>query len=407
MDFELRGHTKEQDEFQKEVRAFLDASIPPDFLLPVNRYFMDEDQMIFARQLKRKIGEKGWLAPLWPKEYGGGDLSDDQAIIIAEEFSGRLSKRTMPTVTDQGHSRGAALVMTFGTEEQKRLFAKPVFEGKISWWQCWTESDAGSDLANVQTTAYWDGDAYVMNGHKIFMSGTGVPDLFLVLAKTDPERPRHQNLGCFIVPTNLDGVSIKFMDLIVAIGRREIFFDSVRLPPECLIGPENEGWRVTQSALELEHGGGGRPPVGRSRVHEMLLKHCKETMRDGQPMIKDPDVRDILIDIYIHSEIGRLFGQRNYWAANAGVRLSHEGSQASLHSKNGRPMLAKAMTEIVGPYVYSTDPRWSIAEGEIENNERQSIDTHSAATIEIQKVIMARRMGISKTKEQAAAIRMR
>lgn len=406
MDFESYADSREQEEFRREVREWLNANIPSDFKVPVNRYFMAEDQMIFTRQLKRKIGEKGWLAPLWPKEYGGGGLSDAQGIIVQEEFVDRISKRTMPAVTDQGHSRGAAIVMMYGTEEQKLQYAKPVFEGKIGWWQLWTESDAGSDLANVQTTAYWDGDAYVMNGHKIFMSGTGVPDLFLVLAKTDPERPRHQNLGAFVLPTYLPGITIKYMDLIVAIGRREIFFDNVRVPPDCLMGPENEGWRVTQSALELEHGGGGQM-APRSRVQGLLLDYCRETMRDGQPIIKDPYIRDILVELFIHSEIGRLYRQRNFWAASTGVRLSHEGSQASLHGKNGRPLLAKAVTDIVGPYAYVTDSRWAIVEAEIENMARQSIDTHSAATIEIQKVIMARRMGISKTREQAAAIRIR
>jgi len=406
MDFEEIAYSKEVEEFRQEVRAWLEENIPSDFMVPVNRYFMTEDQMKFTRQFKCKVGEKGWLAPFWPKEYGGGGLPDDQCLVIQEEFSDWQGGRRMPTVHDQGHARGAAIVMMYGTEEQKLRFAKPVFEGKISWWQLWTESDAGSDLANVQTTAYWDGDAYVMNGHKIFMSGTGCPDLFLVLAKTDPERPRHQNLGAFVIPPDLPGITIKYMDLIVAIGRREIFLDNVRVPPEYLIGPEFEGWRVTQSALEMEHGGAGlRPP--RSRLQELIVDYCKETMRDGQPVIKDSYVRDRLVEAYIHSEIARLFRQRNSWAARTGVRLSHEGSQSSLHGKVGRPLLAKVIMDIAGPYAYVTDPKWGIAEMEAENQQRQSIDTHSAATIEIQKVIMARRMGISKTKEEAAAIRIR
>lgn len=406
MDFEEIAYSKEVEEFRQEVRAWLEENIPSDFMVPVNRYLMGEDQMKFTRRFKRKVGEKGWLAPFWPKEYGGGGLPDDKCLVIQEEFSDWQGRRRMPTVHDQGHARGAAISMMYGTEEQKKRFAQPVFEGKISWWQCWTESDAGSDLANVQTTAYWDGDAYVMNGHKIFMSGTGVPDLFLILAKTSPDRPRHQNLGAFVIPTDLPGVSIKYMDLIVAIGRREIFFDNVRVSPDYLLGPEYEGWRVTQSALELEHGGAAqRPP--RSRLQELIVDYCKETMRDGQPIIKDPYVRDRLVEAYVHSEIARLFRQRNSWAALTGVRLSHEGSQSSLHGKVGRPLLAKVVMDIVGPYAYVTDPKWGITDLEAENQQRQSVDTHSAATIEIQKVIMARRMGISKTKEQAAAIRVR
>jgi hypothetical protein len=157
----------------------------------------------------------------------------------------------------------------------------------------------------------------------------------------------------------------------------------------------------------MEHGGAGR--LGpRSKVEEMVVDYCKKTKRNGQPLIKDTFVRDRLVEAFIHTQIGRLYHARNFWAAREGIRLAgHEGSQSSLHGKVGRPLLSQIVVDAVGPYAYVADPELGIAELEAENQQRQSVDTHSAGTIEVQKIIMARRMGISKTREQAAAIRVR
>ncbi|MFC1864278.1 acyl-CoA dehydrogenase family protein [Chloroflexota bacterium] len=407
MDFSMY-YTEEQEDFRQEVREWMDVNIPSDFKLPINRYMLTEEQCKFCREFKRKWGEKGWQAPMWPKEYGGGGLSEAETIIIHEEINRRELNRSWPRVSDQGLIRGAATVMTWGTEEQKQRFARPVFEGRVNWWQLWTEPDAGSDLAGVKATAYWDGEAYVLNGHKIFMSGTGVPDLLYILVKTDPEGARHRNLGAFIIPPELPGITINHLGIIPYVGRREVYFDNVRVSHEYRIGGETQGWQVTQSALEIEHGGGGVEIYPRDlTLLEKFTEYCRETMRNGQPLINDPYVQERLVELYINYKIESLFMRRNFWAAMVGMRLRHEGPETSLHGKLGTLKVAKAISDIVGPYAFTNDPRWSIADMEVEGQQTMSIDMCAAATIEIQKVIMARRMGISKTREEAAVVRSR
>jgi alkylation response protein AidB-like acyl-CoA dehydrogenase len=233
-----------------------------------------------------------------------------------------------------------------------------------------------------------------------------------MIAVTDPDGVRHENVAWFFLPTDLPGITINPMDLLISGGeggtgsgvKNTVYFDNVRVPGFNLIGGENEGWKVGQTHLELEHGTGGR--VGRDRMVDRLFHHCKSAYRNGRPLTEDPDARDLLVDIYIEAEIGRLFGLRNYWLRHSGQKVSYEGPQLSLQRKMSGLRMGRAILEILGPAALTTDPQWALVDGHIEAHQRSSIvAVHPGGTADIQKVIMARRIGIGRaTREQAAAL---
>ncbi len=253
-----------------------------------------------------------------------------------------------------------------------------------------------------------DGDHYVLNGQKVFIGSDNGTDWMWTLAVTDPNGERHKNLSWFMVDARLPGITVQPMDLLGAgessarSGQKNtIFFEDVRVPASCLVGGENNGWRVASTHLELEHGGGGH--IGRNRFWHSLLDYCRTTQRDGRPLVEDPDVRDTLADIYIRSQVGRLFGLRNFWLTYARQPRSYEGPQLSLYMKQAGLWMTQQILQVVGPAALTTDPVWGSEEGFLDAQQRNGIVLmHPGGTADIQKVSMARRIGIGRTTREAA-----
>ena len=409
LNFELE-YTPEQEAFRTEVRAWLDKEVPKDLEHPIDPKDLSYEEYQKRRDLGRDLGAQGWLWPTAPVEYGGGGLTMDHAIIIEEELE--RTGLSLPPYYDTGGQLGGASILVWGSEEQKQRLLPPIFKGEVRTWQLLTEPGSGSDLASVQTTALRDGDDYVINGQKIFVGSTHGAEQSWMIAVTDPEGDRHKNLAWFIVPMDLPGITMAPLDLLTTGGeggagtgmKLSVFFDDVRVPANNLVGGENNGWQVATTHLELEHGGGGS--VHRNTLVDRLIAHCKKTLRGGVPMSQDPDVRHRLVDTYIDAEIGRLLGLRNYWLAHSGQSRSYEGPQSSLYGKMSGLRIAENILQILGPYALTNDAQWGPLEGSIELHQRGSIVAlHPGGTAEIQKVIMARRIGIGRAvREEAGAL---
>ena len=319
---------------------------------------------------------------------------------------------TNPPYYDSGGRLGGASILVWGSQEQKESFLPPIFTGAVRTWQLLSEPEAGSDLANVKTTAIRDGDEYVINGQKIFVGSSLGCDYMWTITVTDPEAERHENLGWFMIPSGLPGITVQPMDLLISGGesgagsgvKNTVFFDNVRLPAFNLIGGENQGWKVATTHLELEHGTGGR--IGRNWLVDRLFEHCRNNTRRGEPMTKDPDVRDRLVDVYIEAEIVRLLNLRNYWMRHSGATITYEGPQASYMRKTSGLRMAGAMLDILGPAGLTHDPELGAADGHMEAHARAGIVAiHPGGTTDIQKVIMARRIGIGRgVSEKAGAL---
>ena len=377
---------------------------------PPDSINITEEQYQLRRGLGRKLGEKGWLWATAPEEYGGGGLSLDHAVVIEEEVDSY--GLTIPPYYDSGGRLGGASIMVWGTDEQKETFLPPIFRGEVRTWQLLTEPEAGSDLANAKMSAERDGDEYVINGQKIYVGSSLGCDYMWTITCTDNEAPRHQNLGWFMIPADLPGITIQPMELLISGGesgagsgvKNTVFFDNVRVPAFNLIGGENEGWKVATTHLELEHGTGGR--IGRNWLVDHLFEYCRENQRNGQPLTKDPDVRDKLIDIYVEAEIARLFNLRNYWMRHSKAEITYEGPQASYWRKMSGLRMSQSILDILGPSALTFDPQWGAAEGHMEAHQRSAIVAiHPGGTADIQKLIMARRIGIGReVREQAGAL---
>lgn len=407
MDFEYHYST-EQEAFRSEVQTWLDANLPNEYEKPLDSKHMDPETYNWAKDLRTKLGAQGWLYPTYPKEYGGGGLTAEHDVVIQEE----LTRRELPIFSQfYDNSLDLPAIMVWGTDDQKRDFLPPRLAGEKIAWQLFTEPGAGSDLASLKTRAVKDGDDWVITGEKVFVGGdhghidpeNKVPDELQVgemftLAITDPNAPRHRNMGYFYIPGIVPGMTVQTLDLLVGHGKRQIYLDNVRVPSSRLIGGENQGWQVAQTTLEIEHGGGGSI-VPRNQTVAKFLDYVRETGK-GQ----DAHLAQVAMDAYIESEVLRLIGARNYWMYSTKQEMTYHGSQNSLVRKESALRVADAIREVIGlDALLSVEDGHAAFEGEFEHHQRESLaGAHPGGTIEVQRVIIARRIGVSRTKERAA-----
>ena len=407
MDFEVT-YTEEQQRFRREVRAWLEVNVAASTLRTPTSVEDNYQRYLELRDLGRKLGAKGWLYPTAPAKYGGGGLDVDHAIILEEEVD--RFDLSLPPYYDSGGRLGSASILVWGTEEQRQKLLPPIYRGEVRTWQLLTEPGAGSDLAGVRmTTAVRDGDEYVIKGQKIFVGSDNGTDRIWMIVCTDPKGKRHENLSWFMIDADLPGITVQPMELMGTGGeggtdpvqKNTVFFDQVRVPAFSLVGGENNGWKAASTHLELEHGAGGR--IGRHRVWDRLLAHCQQTKRDGVPLAQHPDTRDLLADVYIKTEVQRLFGLRNVWLTYARRPRSYEGPQLSYYRKMAGLWMTGAILEAVGPAALTTDPTWGSPDGFLELQQRNGIvAVHPGGTADIQRVSMARRIGIGRAAREAA-----
>ncbi len=396
MDFEYH-YSAEQQKFRQEVRAWLDANVDPS-IKRRNGEEMEPKVWDWAYAFAKKLGKKGWLHPSYPKEYGGGGMSSDLAVIIQEE----LEARDVPVVT--GNTLDLPALFVWGNEAQKQKYLRGRLTGELVSYQNFTEPSAGSDLASLKTRAVKQGDEWVLTGEKVFVSGSHgkgrprTPDFLFTVAVTDPNAPRHRNLGYFLVPTGVPGISLNPLELLNGREQNQVYMDGVRVPADGLIGGDTQGWQVANSTLEHEHGGRGEMP-GRNKPMETFLREVKHT-----GVGKDAHLQHEAIEAYIDSEALRLIQVRNHWMYAAGQEMSYHGSQNSLWRKEGNIRMADKMREVLGlSSLLKYEDEKAPEDGDLEVFQRSSlVGAHPGGTIEVQRVIIARRIGVSRTKERAA-----
>ena len=245
------------DAFRAETRAWLEANCPPEVRGPLDS---DEDRVWGGRNATFKtpahkvwmdrMGARGWTAPEWPKEYGGGGLSREEAKVLASEL--RRIDAQMPLSSFGIWMLGPALLQ-FGTEEQKKRFLPEIVRGEIRWCQGYSEPGAGSDLAGVQTRAVDKGDHWIVNGQKVWTSYADKADWIFCLVRTDPDAPKHLGISFVLFDMTTPGVSTK--PIVLISGKSpfcETFFDDVKVPKTGRVHDENKGWDVAKYLLGHE-----------------------------------------------------------------------------------------------------------------------------------------------------------
>ena len=288
------NYTPEQEAFRQEVRAFIQAELPPEIAHKVkNRLRTSKEDTVRWQQILYK---RGWGAPMWPKEFGGTGWDAIQQHIFDEECTAAGAPRQL----DFGLRMVAPVIMAFGNREQQEYFLPRIISGVHWWCQGYSEPGSGSDLASLKTRAVREGDNYIVNGQKTWNTLGHHADWIFCLVRTSTEGRPQQGISFLLIDMKTPGITVR--PIIMLDGEHEIndvFFDNVQVPVENLVGEENKGW--TYAKFLLGHERTGQANVG---AWKALHRRVKEIARiekgdDGRPLIENTRFRDKLAQIEV------------------------------------------------------------------------------------------------------------
>lgn len=302
-------------EFRREVSAWLTENRPaePDFLLPETFMEVGTDaQFHYLRDWQQQVYEAGYLGMSWPASYGGGDKPQAMQDIVTAEMARLKTPFMMNTI---GLNWAGPLILSRGTEDEKRRYIQAILSAQEIWCQGFSEPDHGSDLGSVQTRAVRDGDNYVVNGSKIWTSLGQHAKHMILLARTDADASnKYAGLSFFLAPMDAPGIDVRPIRKITGeFGFNQTFFNDARIPATCRMGAEGEGWAVAMSTLTFERGVTGGQAGGTSMISVQVadvVELARVTKRNGKPAIEDPWVRDQLVRFISEEQGDRLTSAR-------------------------------------------------------------------------------------------------
>jgi acyl-CoA dehydrogenase len=299
-----------------------------------------------------KAHDVGLMNPHVPAEYGGVGLSIFDGMLIGEELSWGCSGIAVSIVANM---LGAAPVVLAGTDEQKRKWLPPLVESPILCSFALTEPNAGSDVSGIQTTAVRDGDEYLINGSKMFITNAGHAAWLVVFASTDPSQG-HRGLSAFVVPTDLPGVTVeKHLD---KMGQRAtdtsaLAFQDVRVPPENRLGEEGEGFKIAMRTLDHTRPGTAAGAVGVARAaYEYAVEYSRVRVQFGQPIAMNQGVNFLIADMAAEIEAARLLTWQAAWLLDQGKRATLQSSFAKRFASDTAMKVTTDAVQIFGGYGY-------------------------------------------------------
>lgn len=352
----------EQDEaFRDEVRSFLDAELTDEMRTAANRTietFCDSDVGV---KWQKKLYQRGWGAPTWPVEYGGTGWSTVQHYIFAVE----CEKAGAPKHLNGGP---APCIIDFGTPEQKERFLPRIIRGEERWCQGYSEPQAGSDLAALQTRAISDGDHYVVNGRKIWTTHAHHADWIFCLVRTSTAGKKQEGISFLLIDLKSPGIEIRpIINLAGDHEFNEVVFSDVRVPKANRVGPENEGWTVAKHFLKYEHAGtGGRGAVLRSRLARLRRIASLERAEDGKRLIDDEAFRRSVDGVSIEVEAVDTLELRLMCKVSAGQHLGTEGSFIRIRASEVMQTLTELMMIAMSYYALPFQPELRLMNPDVE-----------------------------------------
>jgi len=389
MDFKF---TKEQEELRKEFDQFFREEMknaPKEWGEGgLEALYHSDEGFAFHKKMQKKLGEKGWLSRAWPKEYGGQDAPLIEQMIFSEIHAYHRA----PGIDVFGVGMFAPTLMVGGTEEQKKRLLPPIARGEVQYCQGWSEPDAGSDLANLSTTAIKDGDYYVVNGQKTWTTGAHRADHMFLLARTDPESTRSRGLSIFNVKMDLPGIEVRpllYMDK--GHVTNDIYFNDVRIAASELVGKENEGWALTRETMNFERSGVAGFVEGKRTIQE-LIDYAKSTKRDGKLISENPVVRQKIAKMYIGHEVGQTLAYKISWEQQKGglVFAASAASESKVFGTELSQQLANVISDIIGLYGQVGPSKWAPLEGRAPGLYQFSVAANIfAGSSEIQRNLIA------------------
>jgi len=338
--------TPEEEAFRKEARTWLEAHAPAkggpeDFSTGFLENTISADE--FNRRVKQwqeLLVEHGWAGITWPKEFGGRGGTGMQSVIWGQE-AGQYG------VTVNNYAVGIGMagptILRHGTDEQKARYLRPMLRGDEVWCQLFSEPDAGSDLANIGTRAVLDGDEWVVTGQKVWTSGAADSDWGILLARTNPDAPKHKGITYFLVDMTTPGFDIRPLKQMTGTEHfSEVFMDEVRIPAANVLGEVNGGWACAITTLSNERG--LIAGANKSSDSVALIELAQKRGRNDDPLL-----RQALVDCWIRQQIQRYHGYRLQTALSKGVAPGPETSVMKLFAAEYLRRLGNASLMLLGP----------------------------------------------------------
>ncbi|HEY8527869.1 MAG TPA: acyl-CoA dehydrogenase family protein [Acidimicrobiales bacterium] len=335
--------TADDRTFREEVRTFLEESLSGDFAVTRGRGGPGDEHALFEERLawERHLGAHGWTCVGWPKEHGGRGLSLRQQVIYYEEYARARAPGRLGIV---GEGLLGPTLIAFGTPEQQRRFLPPIVAGEELWCQGYSEPNAGSDLANLSTTATLEGDEWVIHGQKVWTSLAHWADWCFVLARTDRDAPKHKGISYLLVPMRQEGIEIRPIVQITGDSEfNEVFFDGARTHRDLVVGDVNDGWRVAMGTLAFER---GASTLGQQMNFRAELDAIIDVAR-STGVAEDPVMRQRLVNAHIGIELMRLMALRTLAGSEKG-ELGREAMVTKLHWATVHQKLGELAMDVMG-----------------------------------------------------------
>ena len=386
MDF---SWSREEEEFRQEIRDFLKAELPQGWNDTLVLDKESDEYIQLAKGFTQKVGTNGWLAAHWPQEYGGLGWSFWQYFIMNEE----MVTSDAPLIGMNGPKFLGPTIIHYGTEEQKKRHLSGIAKGETLWVQGYSEPNSGSDLASLQTRAVEDGDEWVINGQKIWSSYGHYSDWCFMLARTDPDAPKHRGISYFLVDMKTPGITVKpLINMAGTKGFNELFFENVRVPKDALLGEKNRGWYMATTTLSYERTA-IEAPARAQRILNDLVRYAKLTKKNGKPLAEDPVVRQRLAQLAIEVDVAWCLSYRVATTQSRNQIPGPESPANKVFTSEMIQRLAQTGMQMLGLYgqlEFST--KWALLKGKIERLYLTSVSgTIAGGTSEIQRNIIAER----------------
>lgn len=384
----------EEQAYKEQFLFWLKENLPPEFASPDYEPPADwHEQAKIFRSMQRKLFEAGYAGINWPKEYGGQGGTLMQHIIVTEALSANYPLKMFDSLSV---GLVAPTLLARGTEEQKKEFIPKILSGEHIWCQGFSEPNAGSDLANLTTSAVRKGDHYIVNGQKVWTSLAHVADFAVLVVRTDPTVKKHKGLSYLLVDMKSPGVTVRPIKQITGEAEyNEMFFDNVKVPVERRVGKENEGWLIAITTLMFERIMNEIRILPKfQKTLEGMIDLARNTPRAGRPLIKDPVVRQKIARLQVDLEVMRLNQYRNLSTLLKGEMPGPEGSIGKIYWSELNQRLQATALEIMGPYAQLTQgSSWAKDNGKwVYDFLRSKGNTIEGGTTEIQKNIIGERV---------------
>jgi alkylation response protein AidB-like acyl-CoA dehydrogenase len=363
-----------EEAFRDELRAWLIGNHPgrePDG---------DRAGFEFRRGWQRRLHESGWAGVSWPREYGGRGATLVEQAIYNEEF---VRAHAPSAAHVLGLAMGGPTVIAHGTEEQKLRYLEPILSASEIWCQGFSEPGSGSDLASVKTRGVRDGDGWVVTGQKVWTTLAQHAKWCMLVARTDPDAPKHQGLTYFLMDMEQDGVQVRPLRQITGEAEfNELFIEEARVPDENIVGGEGNGWAVAITTLMHER---ATLAFGLQIAVKLALRELMGLVRESGAT-GDPLVRDRLAQLYIEAEVLRLNAYRGLSAIMRDGVPGPEGSLGKWQWAEVNQALTELAMDLRGPRAVLQDDTWTF------RLLRARANSIEGGTTEILKNIVAERV---------------